>query len=143
MNVTEEIDRIRAEIQTRLERIEWLELNQSKLVDLPAASTHPGTFMDFDRLPHKEIVKVVRALGGKWKKTPGHIENTINYQTEIDGKVFRCWSGEPPPSCKIIEVEEHVPEQVIPASTRKVRKLVCQPDVAAVIQTAAERGAAL
>ncbi len=83
-------------------------------------------------MPHKEIVQAVRAIGGKWQKslnTSYGESPKIDYVTELDGVQVRCWAGEPPPSCRIVEVEEHVPAQVIPAKVVKVRKMVCTPEL--------------
>ncbi len=131
----------RRQMEMERERVEFLESKRSVLEKLPAISTFIGPTIDFDRLEHKDTVKVIRGLGGKWKKTPGEGQ-TIHYEATIDGKTYRIWNGAPPPSCKIIEVEEHVPEIIIPASVRKVRKLVCHPEVSAVIATAREKGLA-
>ena len=114
-----------AELARIQKRIEWLVEHQKELEKLPDGGFYTGG-LDFDHLPHKEIVKVIRALGGKWTKESVN-ENKITYATEIDGLQVRCWSGEPPPSCKLVEVEEHVPEKVIPAHTVKKTKLVCSP----------------
>lgn len=142
MNVTAEIERIGEEIKTRVERIKWLKKHRTKLEPLPNASrSSPSGGMDFDNLSHADVVKVIKALGGKWKKLPAH-NNTIDYETEVNGTRIRCYQGQPPPSCKIIEVEEFVPEQIIPASIRKVKKMVCAPEVGAIIASAAERGQA-
>jgi len=91
--------------------------------------------LDFDDLPHKEVIKVVREFGGKWKKTAVQTEQgpRVNYDAEIDGMKIRCCRGQAPPACRIVEVEELVPEQivparVIPASVRKVRKMICPGD---------------
>lgn len=138
--ISEQMERLRQEIRDRVDRLTWLKRNQSKLVDLPPVSTScPTGIVDFDNLEHKDVVKVIRAFGGKWKKTPAS-DNTINYEGEFAGVKIRCYAGQPPPSCKIIEVEEHVPEQIIPASVRKVRKMVCLPEVGAVIALAAQKG---
>lgn len=140
MNVTEEIELLQLEIEHRLKRIEWLKSNQAKLEPLPRLMFMACEQVDFDNLSHPEVVKVIRTFGGKWKKEPAS-DNTIHYTTKLpDGMTVRCFKGQPPPSCKIIEVEEHVPAQVIPATVRKVRKLVCLPEVGAIIASAAERG---
>lgn len=125
MNVSSEIKALHGQIRDLQKRVEWLIEHQTSLEKLPDGAFYSGG-LDFDRLPHKDIVQVIRTLGGKWKKEPVN-ENKITYATEIDGLQVRCWSGEPPPSCKLVEVEEHVPEKVIPAHTVKKTKLVCNP----------------
>lgn len=80
--------------------------------------------IDFNHLRHNQIIQVVSTFGGKWEKTPTGIDERIDYQTKIDGVTIRCWAGEPPPSCKIVEEEIEVPAQ--PARKQIVRKLVCK-----------------
>lgn len=77
--------------------------------------------IDFDHLPHDKVVKVIQAFPGKWNKEPQ--EFGVHYTTTYEGQKLRCYNGEPPPSCKIIEVEEDVP--ATPARKRIVRKLQC------------------
>ncbi len=139
MNVQAEIDRLKQDIKDRAKKIKWLLKNQPKLEQLPEGQFVGSTLMDFDNLPHADVVKVVRVLGGKWTKTPGAATGTIDYASEFDGLRVRCWKGEAPPSCRIIEVEEHVPAVTIPATTRMVKKMVCQPDFIAQVAMAAER----
>lgn len=141
MNTDDQIKELLKKMRSIAQRIRWLRAHKTQLTDLPPVSgSSPDGAIDFDNLPHKEIVKVIRHFGGKWKKTPASgVVGKIDYETEIDGVRIRCWSGEPPPSCKIVEVEELVPEQIIPASVRKVRKMVCQPSLAATIAQAQDK----
>jgi hypothetical protein len=103
-------------------KIDWLVSHADKIDRLPRVSPS-GPGVDFDALKHDEVIKVIAEFGGKWDKAANG--DRIDYQTKIDGMVVRCYQGEPPPSCQVVEVEEFVPEYTIPASTRKVRKLVC------------------
>ncbi len=144
MNVDEEINSLLDKCEAAQTKIKWLIKHRSKLVDLPAFGASGIDQLDFDNLSHKQVIGVIRAMGGKWKKTPSpNASNRINYETEIDGIAVRCWQGEPPPSCKLIEVEEHVPEQVIPAHTVKRMKMSCHPELPAVIATAQAKAVAL
>jgi len=124
----ERIKQLGADIRTKVEQIRWLRANAALLEKLPPVSLSGG-LVDFDRLPHKEVIRVIRTLGGKWKKSvnvhadPG--KTKIDYVAEINGKTFRCWGGDPPPSCRLVEVEEDVPELVIKAHKKKVMKLIC------------------
>lgn len=132
MNVSLEIKRLREEItRTTVDlrsRIKWLRAHRKQLQKLPEGR-FCGERLDFDRLPHDEVIKVIRTLGGKWKKDKNdhaeHGKTKIDYQSNIGGRTVMCWGGDPPPSCRLVEVEEHVPEQVIPAHTRKVTKMIC------------------
>lgn len=135
MNVQKEIDILIAEIRKNGSRIRWLRQHQSALEKAPDATFWMGG-LDFNNMPHKEIIRTVKALGGKWKKEPSATPEKIDYVTQVDGVQVRCWAGEPPPSCRIVEVEETIPEKVIPAHTRKVKKLVCKPELAAEIAVA-------
>lgn len=125
MKVDTEIETIQKHIKDLRNRIKWLRSRRKILETLPAAGVFSNQ-VDFDCLPHKEVIKVIRALGGKWKKEPNSADKTrIDYIQEIDGVTVRCWKGEPPPSCRLVEVEEQVPELVIPAHTKKVLKMIC------------------
>jgi hypothetical protein len=133
MDVSKEIARLRDECADRRKKIKWLVEHQKQL-EATAVEVGPSPMngLDFDHLPHAKVISVVRSLGGKWKKTPTG-DNRIHYTAEIDGMTVRCYAGEPPPSCKLVEVEVHVPAQVIPAHTVKKMKMVCHPSVAATI----------
>lgn len=128
MDIKGQIESLKWEIRECGKKIRWLRAHEKTLTALPAGG-FCGTRIDFDHLPHTEVIKVIRALGGKWQKTantgakPG--ETKIDYAREVDGIEVRCWAGEPPPSCRIVEVEETIPEQVIPAHTRKIKKMIC------------------
>lgn len=141
MNVDLEIRALLGTMKEYAKRIRWLREHKAKLEALPEARMC-GLQLDFDRLPHHEVVKVVRELGGKWKKTPNGASHPdkIDYETRVGDVSVRCWAGDPPPSCRIVEVEEIIPERVIPAQKVKVKKMVCQPQLAAVIAMAAEKG---
>ncbi len=127
MNVDEQVNILRKRVVDLRAQIKWLKNHGKKLAEVngQVIPIYDNQF-DLDNLPHKEVVKLIRALGGKWKKSASATANRINYETMVDGMIVRCWAGEPPPSCKIVEVEELVPEKVIPAHTRKVTKMICQ-----------------
>ena len=137
MNVQEQVEALLDEIRERTKKIRWLRRNQAKLEKAPDGR-FCGEYLDFDYLPHKRTIEVVRTIGGKWKKTVASNgdNNKIDYNTELDGIKVRVYAGDPPPSCRIVEVEELIPEQVIPAHVKKVRKMVCHPELSAVIATA-------
>lgn len=109
--------------------IEWIGLHAEKLDRLPHFTLWENQ-IDFDCLPHDQVIAVIKEFGGKWEKFVHG--DKINYRATISGMKVRCWRGEPPPNCKVVEVEEFVPEipevpavPAIPAGVRKVRKLVC------------------
>lgn len=139
--VDEAIKTCEATILGMRKKIEWFNMHRKLLETIPNWSTFGDNFVDFEQLNHKQVIEVIRHIGGKWsKEVCGEDRITYsNYKADND-MVVRCYKGEPPPSCKIIEVEEHVPSKVIPASVRKVKKLVCQPSLSATIAQAAEKG---
>ncbi len=81
----------------------------------------------FFSLTHEQTIAVIRIFGGKWTKKLSEGQ-TIDYKRDepIDGQPVKIYWGEPPPSCKIVEEEIEVPEQVVPAHTRKVKRMVCK-----------------
>lgn len=118
------IEKIKSEIAERealLAKIEAAEIGDFELEAQPTVYTSGQ--IDFDHLSHADIIKVIQAIPGKWDKEPCSQGATINYSTKRNGLNFRCWAGEPPPNCKIIEVLETVPAQ--PETVRTVRKLQC------------------
>lgn len=129
MNIDTEIQSLKGQIKTIRERIKFLTSRKKILKKLPEGS-FCGHSLDFDGMNHAQVIQVIKHLGGKWRKSetlssnPEH-KGRIDYVAQIDGVQVRCWAGEPPPSCRLIEVEEHVPEQVIPAHTRKIKKMIC------------------
>jgi len=74
---------------------------------------------------HGQIIAIIRIIGGKWNKTVADGDKiTYTREEQINGITIQCYKGEPPPSCRIEEIEEDVPAQ--PAGKRIVRKLVCK-----------------
>jgi hypothetical protein len=139
LNVVDaQIQALREQVRDITKRIDWLVQQRELMLKLPKGN-FCGSLLDFDNLPREDVVKVIRAMGGKWDKEPGS-GNTITYVRKEPFKDVRVriWQGQPPPSCKIVEVDEHVPEVVIAAHTRKVRKMVCHPEPGAYIAQAAE-----
>lgn len=132
-----EIKKARDSIQDLETKIKWMEANREFLESRSDWDSFGTKNIDFNGLPHKEIVKVIRAFGGKWTKEP--MGERVNYRSDnSEGVSIRCYMGEPPPSCKIVEVVEYVP--AVPATVRKVRKMVCQPGLSATIAQAIEKG---
>ena len=107
-----------------LERqLAWLKKHRKKITAVPFPGILYGDCgFDYDNLTHDQVIQVIKTWGGKWEKRP--VEDRVDYRLDVDGFTVRCYRGEPPPNCKIVEVEEYVPPQ--PATTRTIRKLVCQ-----------------
>jgi len=88
-----------------------------------------GDHIDFDNPTRAQAVKLMTHLAvGKWHKEEGPSQDTINYIHDGAGSgvKLRLYAAEPPPSCRIVEVEEIIPAQ--PEQIVKRRKLVCQED---------------
>lgn len=129
MNVDLEIKNLIEANKRNHEKIRWLRKHRAQLEPVPLQGQMYGDHnVDFNLLPHADVIKVIRAVGGKWKKTlntSADKKPRIDYETEVDGYRIRCWAGEPPPTCRLVEVEEEIPEQVIPAHKIKKVKMVC------------------
>jgi hypothetical protein len=87
----------------------------------------PNT-IDIDYVGRAETINLITHFkAGRWDKTlsnhPGKIDYVNKNLTSIP---LRIYGAEPPPSCKIVEVEVEIPAQ--PARIEKVRKVVCKPD---------------
>jgi len=103
------------------------------LDEVPAFTT-AGDSLDFDRLNHEQVIAVMKHLkAGKWTKELNADGVTLDYvnDTLIAGWKVRLWSATPPATCKLVEVEVDVEEQIIPAHKKKQFKLVCKEEVTA------------
>lgn len=119
MNIDDEIKNAAKRMRELAARIRWLRDHRKSLEPLPDGNWC-GDTLDFDRLNHADVIRVVKTFGGKWSKDSNtHADRakpTINYtrKESVSGITVRCWGGSPPPSCRLVEVEEQVPELVIP-----------------------------
>ena len=126
MNVKETIARLEREIEDRKKSIAFLTLKENALESLPPAEFYDfNKSLDFNFLSHDQVIQVVKAIGGKWKKEPK--DDKVNYTTEKDGITIRIYQGEPPPNCRIVQEEYEVPAQ--PAFKAMRSKLVCKETV--------------
>ena len=126
------IARLREKVASLNRRIEWLIEHTDQMEQCPEASISLlFDTMDFDLLSHAEVVKVLLAFPGYWNKKIDENDGkpTIHYTQEVDGITVRCWHGQPPPSCRIVEESVEIPETVIPAHKEIKRKLVCRPEM--------------
>ena len=95
-----------------------------------AGNTRPciwSNYVDYDALSRPDVLKLLKAFGGKWdKEVPTYAEGQLRYtrREPIDGRTIRL-SGEPPASCKIVETVKWVK---IPARREKqvTRKVICK-----------------
>lgn len=128
MKIDQPLAGLTAQIEKLQRLTDWLRTHAEQLEQLPEGNYFGGAeSWDFDDLNHDEVIHVIKVLGGKWDKRPSFShEHRIDYIAVIDGILVRCYQGAPPPSCKLVEVEEDVPEvPAQPATKRKVLKLVC------------------
>jgi hypothetical protein len=118
------IEKIQNEISDLEQKLEKIKALPETFDNLELEPQLWGNHIDFNYLEHDQVTKVISAVGGKWNKTP-ESNATINYEQALDnGLRIRCYSGKPPPNCKIVEVIETIP--AVPERTVTVRKLVCQ-----------------
>lgn len=116
-------EKLKADLQIEIDRATELMSNLDNLEGLEKLELDAVRYLnqiDFDRLTHPQIIEVIKAIGGKWRKTPDE-DGTINYEATFDGLKVRMWRGQPPPNCKVIEEIVEEPARLV---TR--RKLVCQ-----------------
>lgn len=118
------IDQLNEQISQRESMVKWLSSRQTVLEELAVPMSLCNEKVDFDNLSHDDVIKVIKAFpGAKWTKTPSSLGGKVDYTTQIEGVSLRCYSGEPPPNCRIVEEEMHVP--AIPSRVEIIRKLVC------------------
>lgn len=117
--------RLLDEIAVRAQQLTWLDsipgLEQLDIGDINASFLYAHQ-LDLDNLTHAQVIEVIKAVGGKWDKTPAD-NGCIDYQQKIGEFYIRMWRGAPPPNCKIVEYLEEIPAQ--PARTVTKRKLQC------------------
>lgn len=83
-----------------------------------------GSYFDLNHLSREEVLEAMQCLkAGKWEKSASSMEGCLDYKAEVLGVSVRLWGAAPPGSCRMVEVLEEVP--ALPATTRKVRKLIC------------------
>ena len=119
-------NRINSEIADRVQKVAFLDTVADKLADLQLEARFYGAFLDFDSLPHQDVIKAIRVIGGKWEKTPSIQEGKVDYTQDFGAYTLRLWAGDPPPNCKVIEYEETLPP--LPARTVKRHRLECTSD---------------
>lgn len=134
MNIANTLNQLKAEIALKEAQIAVLHRLAERLPDDHNVSiSHVG--VDIDQPQSRETVtRIMQALGaGSWDKELCGDDGKVNYITKGFHPIVkvRLWNAPPPASCRIVEEVVEVPAQ--PATTRKVRKLVCvDPETAAV-----------
>lgn len=143
MKIRPIIKSLNAQIKDLEARKRWVHKHSKVLAQLPDGYFCGGT-LDFDHLEHRDVIRVIRAMGGKWKKSKNEnvydggklVQGRVDYEQEIDGLKVRCYAGKAPPSCRIVEYEEVIPAHVIPAVPEKLvpeqrvkkTKMICTGD---------------
>jgi|ERR1700722_1194732 len=120
------LEQLDSHIATLARRRAAILLLQPQIDAIGLAPELCGEYLDYNHLPHSDVILVISGFGGKWTKTLQD-EGRINYvrDEQINGLNIRCWYGQPPPNCQIIEEEVDVPEEIRPAHKEIRRRLVC------------------
>jgi len=109
--------------------IEFFEKFGLQLKGLPNPNIVGSDRLDFDRANRAETLEIIKRFPGKWDKTVEGTEMhyTLRLEKPILGQIrlVRIYGGTPPPCCHIVETIEDVP-----ATTRVVRRLVCDDEEA-------------
>jgi hypothetical protein len=131
MNTPEKTQLQRLEEDLRLQQknvanqLRFLELHREVLTPLDLKFSIYSNNIDFDYLKRPDVLRVIKAFGGRWSKRPGY-DGGLTYERDekVDGHTIRVYNGEPPPSCHIIE---KVTYRKIPARRERVvtRTVVC------------------
>lgn len=116
---------LRLRIQNLQLKLEWLIKHQAVLEPMGLTTIMPlDSTMDIDNPTREQVVAIIQALPGEWKKElNGSNPTKIDYSARIGGQTVRLWCSPPPPSCKIVEREMIVP--AVAEHKRIVRVLQC------------------
>ena len=122
------IDSLNRAIVVHRARKNFIVKHKAKLLKFGVIPSGYGIYVDLDNLPHAQIMQAVKEFPGVWKKNSNG--SRVDYVRNMeDGVSLRCWCGEPPPSCWIVETLVSVPAQ--PATTRIERTIVCKKETLA------------
>lgn len=104
----------------------WIEAHFDKIEGLDI--NHCGSFLQIQTPTRQDLMRVLKAFPGKWDKSVGEKDATLDYTLHRDGEPdIYCKSAPPPPSCQIVEEVVDIPAQPARRELRKVVK--CVPDV--------------
>lgn len=122
------IDAIRASLKKHVEKTEnmiaWMERNKEAIEDIGIIPSCVVGYFDFDHPDRCQILKIIKAFPGDWEKEQNNYDreprmNYVRAKTETEPPL-RIWSGELPPSCKIVTEKVLVPEHY-----EEKTKIVC------------------
>lgn len=123
--IEEVVSEARRNLQARLASLDAIKEVIRKLpVELISSCREFNCTLDIDNLTREQAVVALSALNaGKWQKSINSIDDgTLDYSGKVDGVNVRLWAAGAPESCRVVEVEEVIPEQRIIK-----RKLICTP----------------
>lgn len=131
MNIADQVETLKERIRQAERQIAALTRMAELLPHIEEAPDAYADQLDFNRLPRASVVAVMQGLAaGKWTRTVSTADDgTLDYtnETMFPGVKVRLWAAEPPPSCRVVECEELVPEHVVPAQRKIVKKVICEP----------------
>lgn len=132
MNIADQVKVLKVRINDAERQIAALNRIAELLPHIQEApEAYMGGSLDFNRLPRARVVEVMQGLSaGKWtREACAAVEGTLDYTNEtlFPGVKVRLWAAQPPPSCRIVECEELIPEHVVPAQRKIVKKVICEP----------------
>ncbi len=119
--IDEVISYHRADVKRRLAIVEFIEKHRSIFEEHLVAPTHYPQSVDIDNPSREDALALMKAFGGKWTKNVNGVN--VDYWQKIGDAIVRLWSTPPPPSCRVVEVEEIVPAKPEEKVIRK--RLVC------------------
>ena len=103
--------------------IGWLKKHQATIDSMSIEPSMYCMGIDYDNANRSQILEVIKAFPGVWDKNINSSDPTkmdyVRRSTDREPRI-RIWSGELPPTCKLVEEWVNVP--AIPAA--RVRKLV-------------------
>jgi len=116
----------RKQLQERISKLDEIKEVMRKLpVHIISKCREYDGQLDIDTLTREEVVTALSSLGaGRWSKSVNTAyDAALDYHGEVNGIKVRLWAAGAPESCRVVEVEETIPEQKVIR-----RKLVCTPE---------------
>jgi len=101
----------------------WLKTNETFWNELDAYINTCGIYVDVNNPTQEQKSAVMLKFPGTWHKAYNHAIGTIHYTLNdvAEGINLRLFGAPPPPSCKVVETFETVPEH-----RQKVYKIECE-----------------
>ncbi len=103
--------------------IGWLKKHREIIDRLSIAPSLFAMGLDFDRANRSQILEIIKAFPGVWDKNINSSDSTkmdyVRRSSDSEPRI-RIWSGELPPTCKLVEEWVDVP----PMPATRIKKLV-------------------